>query len=233
MRSLSALLVVLATSLATGFSSSSEELDGRCGRFAAFNVVAETSPPKALTAAMLKVPIVTEDNPLQVIPGLVQGEILPSLNLAPSQGRILNAGVQPATDAFLQSSLPPTDIPPVPAKPSPPSRPKLTTFFITISGAPVTRTILDTTTLTQTITLPVPPPPPSPSPTIIPPENVWNAPADFADLDCFGILKYGFGRSNLKVVHGIPPSASASVSSPAPTGTLEWTKEMRSTPKAR
>ncbi|KAG9102849.1 hypothetical protein FRC06_000963 [Ceratobasidium sp. 370] len=190
----------------------------------------DTAPgvPKAaaIVSVMLEVPIIAEDNSPQVIPGLVQGEILPDWNVAPSQSRILEAGIQPTTDAFLQSSPTPTDIPPVPTKPSPPSRPEFTTFITTITRAPVTRTILDTTTLTQTITLPVPPPPPSS--TTPPPGGVWNPPVDFANLDCFGILKYGFGKSNLKVVHGIPPSASASVpvSSPAPTGTLEWTNEM-------
>ncbi|KAG8746153.1 hypothetical protein FRC10_006019 [Ceratobasidium sp. 414] len=178
----------------------------------------------AIVSAILKVPIIADDNSLQAIPGFVQGEIPPGWNVAPSQSRILEVGIQPTTDAFLQSSPTPTDSPSVPAKPSPPSRPELSTFFVTITGAPVTRTILDTTTLVHTITLPAPPPPPSS--TTPPPENVWNPPADFANLDCFGILKYGFGKSNLQVVHGIPPSASVSVSSPAPTGTLEWTNEM-------
>ncbi|KAG8753039.1 hypothetical protein FRC12_011686 [Ceratobasidium sp. 428] len=185
--------------------------------------------PKIVGVAsdMLEVPIVAEDSSSQAIHGPVEDNVSPEMNGASSQRHTLEAGVQPVADAFTQSSPTATDIPPLPLKPSPPSKPVLSTLFVTITNAPVTRTILDTTTLTRTITLPVPPPPsPTPTTKTPPPESVWNPPVDFANLDCFGILKYGFGKSNLKVVHGIPLSASASASTPAPSSTLKWTNEM-------
>ncbi|KAG9126715.1 hypothetical protein FRC07_002258 [Ceratobasidium sp. 392] len=204
--------------------------------FEASNTSEDSSPssnnildvPKvaAVVSAVLEIPIIAEGDPLQVFHGSIEEGSLPESNVAPSQSLIPEAGMDAATNAFAQSSPTPTDIPSLSSKPSPPSKPVLSTLFVTIANAPVTQTILDTTTLTRTITLPAPPSPPTPTTKTPPPENVWNPPADFANLDCFGILKYGFGKSNLKVVHGIPPAASASATTPYLTGALKWTNEM-------
>jgi hypothetical protein len=182
----------------------------------------DTPRAAAVASVLLKVPIIAEDDSLQILHGSMPDEI------SPSQSRVLQVDTEPATDAFHQSSPIITDAPAPPPKPSPPPRPDLSTFFVTITNAPVTQTILDTTTLTQTITLPAPPPPPSPAshPESISPKDAWSPPADFENLDCFGILKYGFGKSNLKVVHGIPASASVTAFAPVPTGRLEWTNDM-------
>ncbi|QRV86810.1 polysaccharide lyase family 14 protein [Ceratobasidium sp. AG-Ba] len=180
----------------------------------------EARGPMPEVSIRLKIPIIGEVNPFQAIPSSID-ELLPDCSL-PNQSSVPVTGVRSA-DAFTQSSPKATDSPSPPAELSAPSRPEISTFYVTITNAPVTRTVLDVATFTQTITVPAPPSPPSPT---VPVENVWNPPADFTDLDCFGNVKYGFGMSNLKVVHGIPASASVSASGSVPTGVLKWTNEM-------
>ncbi|CAE6431981.1 unnamed protein product [Rhizoctonia solani] len=109
-----------------------------------------------------------------------------------------------------------------------PVLPTLSTVSITIMATPVTRTILDTTTITRAVIVTASPTPPRLVQTSAstPSENVWQAPSDFRNLNCFNILKYGFGKSNLKVVQGIPSSASLTANTPTPTGYLEWNNEM-------
>ncbi|KAF8706000.1 Alginate lyase, partial [Rhizoctonia solani] len=59
-------------------------------------------------------------------------------------------------------------------------------------------------------------------------EKVWKVPSDFRDLSCFNILKYGFGKSNLKVIQGVPSLASLITTTPMPVGSLEWNDGMSS-----
>ncbi|KDN44455.1 hypothetical protein RSAG8_05502, partial [Rhizoctonia solani AG-8 WAC10335] len=106
--------------------------------------------------------------------------------------------------------------------------PKLSTLFVTIPNTPATRTILDTTTVTRAVIITIPPALPHPTQASAPTlsENKWHAPADFRNLDCFNIIKYGFGKSNLRVIQGIPASASLTTFAPVPTGALEWNNDM-------
>ncbi|KAG8713242.1 hypothetical protein FRC11_012865 [Ceratobasidium sp. 423] len=125
----------------------------------------------------------------------------------------------------------------VPASPSPtpfsvssldlPIPPELSTLFITITTTPLTRTILDTITITQAVIITAPPEPrPTQTSAPTPGENAWKAPANFQNLEYFNILKYGFGESNLRIVQGIPTSASLTAFAPTPTGILEWNNDM-------
>ncbi|KAJ1304367.1 hypothetical protein OPQ81_005520 [Rhizoctonia solani] len=72
------------------------------------------------------------------------------------------------------------------------------------------------------------PAPPRPTQASVPTpgENTWRVPASFQNLDCFNIIKYGFGKPNLKVVQGIPTSASLPAFPPVPTGALQWNNDM-------
>ncbi|CAE6446151.1 unnamed protein product [Rhizoctonia solani] len=107
-----------------------------------------------------------------------------------------------------------------------PIPPKPSVLFFTTMAPPVTRTILDTTTITQEviITASAPTSTTATGPTLS--DRIWEAPADFQNLDCFDIIKYGFGKSNLKVVQGIPALASLAISAPVPTGISEWNNDM-------
>ncbi|CCO29473.1 polysaccharide lyase family 14 protein [Rhizoctonia solani AG-1 IB] len=101
-------------------------------------------------------------------------------------------------------------------------------MYITATAIPLTRTVLDTTTITRAVVATALPTSPSPiqASASTPTDNTWRVPSDFKSLDCFNILKYGFGKSNLKVVQGIPRSASLAANVPTPTGYLEWNNEM-------
>ncbi|CAE6508847.1 unnamed protein product [Rhizoctonia solani] len=124
----------------------------------------------------------------------------------------------PASPAPTPFSAPPPD-PPIP--------PELSTLFVTITTTPLTQIVLDTITITQAVVITAPPEP-GPTQTSVPThsENTWQAPTNFENLECFNILKYGFGKSNLNVVQGIPASASLTAFAPAPTGTHEWNNDM-------
>ncbi|KEP53282.1 polysaccharide lyase family 14 protein [Rhizoctonia solani 123E] len=105
---------------------------------------------------------------------------------------------------------------------------KLSVQSVATLDNPVTRTILDTTTVTRLLIVTVPPTSPHPTQTSAPTfsENEWRTPTNFQNLDCFKIMKYGFGKPNLRVVQGIPASASLTNFAPVPTGTLEWNNDM-------
>ncbi|CAE6482649.1 unnamed protein product [Rhizoctonia solani] len=106
--------------------------------------------------------------------------------------------------------------------------PKLSALSVATLDKPATRTILDTTTVTRLVIVTVPLASPHPTQTSAPTfsENKWQTPTNFQNLDCFNIMKYGFGKPNLRVVQGIPASASLTNFAPVPTGTLEWNNDM-------
>ncbi|KAF8602720.1 hypothetical protein BDV93DRAFT_557196 [Ceratobasidium sp. AG-I] len=184
------------------------------------DIVPEAPGPIIVASAALHIPSVDNIIPLELVPGhnsTSEEELFPS-NRGVTQAAATGGVIQPS---------PTTTSPPSETHPAEPA-----IVFVTITNAPVTRTILDITTLTRTFTIPAPPPPPPPPKIPDPPapygssKHAWSSPADFENLDCFGILKYGFGQSNLKVVQGIPASASATGAAPVPTSSLSWNNEM-------
>lgn len=182
------------------------------------DLVPEAPGPIIAVSASLNIPSVDDIIPLEI----------PDHNTTTSdEVARTNRDVPQVTATEGVTQLSPTTT----SSPSETHPPEPAIVFVTITNAPVTRTILDITTLTQTFTIPAPPPPP-PSKSPDPPapyvlsKHAWSPPADFENLDCFGILKYGFGKSNLEVVQGIPASASATGPAPIPTGSLAWNNEM-------